>query len=373
MNEPVKKARYIMIGGFLGAGKTTAMARLAGHLTGLGNRVGLICNDQTGGLVDTALLEARGFPVEEIAGGCICSRFNSLLEAADRLSQEAPPDFFLAEPVGSFTNLLATVSYPLRRIHGDRFSVAPLSVLVDPLRAARMLGIEAGRRFSDKVAYVFHKQLEEADAIVVNKCDTCPAPLREKLVTGLRKSCPRAEIFCFSAREGTDCDPWFQYVLTARGRTDGVVDIDPDRHAEGEAMLGWLNCTVRLAAEVPFDANQTLLGLARDIRDRLLAEDRNIAHLKMTMDGGDGNLSAVSLVHEDGEPDLRESLLDTMDRAVLVINLRAEGDPDLLGEAIGEALSCLRPGIRPTLVHEEKLRPGRPAPTHRMESSGGCQ
>ena len=80
MSEP---ARYIMIGGFLGAGKTTAVARLARYLTDQGKQVGLICNDQSTGLVDTTLLRSQGFSVEEITGGCFCCRFNSLLDAAD--------------------------------------------------------------------------------------------------------------------------------------------------------------------------------------------------------------------------------------------------------------------------------------------------
>ena len=33
-------------------------------------RVGLITNDQGSQLVDTAMLESNGFPVEEISGGC---------------------------------------------------------------------------------------------------------------------------------------------------------------------------------------------------------------------------------------------------------------------------------------------------------------
>jgi G3E family GTPase len=44
-------ARYYMIGGFLGAGKTTAVAELAHHLTRQGKRVGLITNDQGSELV----------------------------------------------------------------------------------------------------------------------------------------------------------------------------------------------------------------------------------------------------------------------------------------------------------------------------------
>jgi putative protein kinase ArgK-like GTPase of G3E family len=46
----------IVIGGFLGAGKTTAVGKLAKRLTDQGQRVGLITNDQGRNLVDTAIL-----------------------------------------------------------------------------------------------------------------------------------------------------------------------------------------------------------------------------------------------------------------------------------------------------------------------------
>src|SRR5438094_3715946 len=165
------KYRYLMIGGFLGAGKTTAVARLAERLTKQGLRVGLITNDQGSELVDTAMLRSRGFATEEIPGGCFCCRFNSLVEAANKLSAATRPDVFIAEPVGSCTDLVATVSYPLRRIYGENFSVAPLSGLVDPARAQRVFGLERGARFSEKVLYIYRKQLEEADVIVINKCE----------------------------------------------------------------------------------------------------------------------------------------------------------------------------------------------------------
>jgi G3E family GTPase len=67
-----------MVGGFLGAGKTTALLRLAQHLTAQGRRVALITNDQSYGLVDTVRVRAHGFPAEEVTGGCFCCRFDSL-------------------------------------------------------------------------------------------------------------------------------------------------------------------------------------------------------------------------------------------------------------------------------------------------------
>jgi G3E family GTPase len=362
------RARYIMIGGFLGAGKTTAMARLARHLQDQGLRVGLISNDQSSGLVDTALLRSKGFPVEEIPGGCFCCRFDSLVEAADHLDQTTKPDVFLAEPVGSCTDLVATVSYPLRRIYGDRFEVAPMSVLVDPHRAARVLGLEQGAQFSEKVIYVYRKQLEEADIIVVNKRDAIPEGLRERLVSTLQTTFPRAKVVCISAKEGTGLDAWFDLLdHTPAGRAPSM-DLNYDLYAEGEALLGWLNCTVRIDSDDSFDANQTLLRLAQDLRARIGARGGEIAHLKMTLDSGDGtgSLSVVSLVRSDGEPDLRESLMDRVKGGSMILNLRAEADPEFLAEATRESLAGLGAGLRTTIEHSEHFRPARPQPVHRM-------
>src|SRR5688572_9494135 len=145
---PIPSPNYIMIGGFLGAGKSTSVIRLAEYLRDRGRRVGLITNDQGAGLVDTELVRWRGFAVEEIADGCFCCRFDSLLEAAGNLSKETTPDVFIAEPVGSCTDLVAAVTVPLRQIYGETFRVAPLSVLVDPVRAMQILGVEGEDRFS---------------------------------------------------------------------------------------------------------------------------------------------------------------------------------------------------------------------------------
>src|SRR5262245_36579622 len=241
-----------MVGGFLGAGKTTAMLRLAEHFTGAGRRVGLITNDQSQGLVDTSLLTSKGFPTTEITGGCFCCRFNSLTDAADRLAGDARPDVFLAEPVGSCTDLRATVQYPLRRLYGDDYRVAPLSVLVDPTRAARILGLEPGRSFSPKVVYIYEKQLEEADIIVVNKSDLLTDERRDRLADTLRAWFQHADVIAVSARTGANLDAWFAR-LSSSMPSRHAMEIDYDRYAEGEALLGWLNATVRLSAATPFD------------------------------------------------------------------------------------------------------------------------
>lgn len=361
-------ARYIMVGGFLGAGKTTGVARLGRYLADRGLRVGLIANDQSSGLVDTTLLRSQGFDVAEIAGGCLCCRFNSLVDAANQLTRETRPDVFIAEPVGSCTDLVATVSYPLRRIYGEQFSIAPLSVLVDPKRCARVLGFGEGKSFSDKVVYVYRKQLEEAEIIVINKCDTIDTDQQRELSRALAVSYPRARIVMVSARQGENLEAWYELILDAECASVATMPIDYGTYGEGEALLGWLNATVRLDADERFDGNEFLLQLTDRIRRRLDLAASEIAHLKMTLDSGDGggNLSVVSLVDSAGAPDLREALLNRIDGGELIVNLRAEGDPEMLRTATLEALDAGTNRIRAVVEHLECFRPAPPRPTHRI-------
>ena len=371
--EPSKsdgaRARYIMVGGFLGAGKTTAIIRLARFLTEGGRRVGLITNDQSVGLVDTTLARSQGFPVEEITGGCFCCRFNTLVDAAERLNADARPDVFIAEPVGSCTDLRAAVSYPLRRMYGEAFDIAPLSVLVDPLRALRVLGLEAGRSFSDKVLYVYDRQLAEADVIVVNKIDLLAASRLQRLREALAARYPRAEVLVMSARDGSGTTPWFERVTRGAMGVGTSPDVDYEVYAEGEALLGWLNATVRVSCETPFDGNAMLRDLAAHIGDAVGTGE--IAHLKMTLTAEElsSDIAVLNQVAGDRGAELAHTLKAPVDAGELIVNLRAEEDPERLNDAALAALAAWESagaGRRAAIEHIEHFRPAKPTPTYRM-------
>ena len=365
------KARYLMIGGFLGAGKTTSVVRLAERLTKQGLHVGLITNDQGSELVDTAMLRSRGFATEEIPGGCFCCRFNSLVDAANKLTAATRPDVFIAEPVGSCTDLVATVTYPLRRIYGDNFFIAPLSVLVDPIRALRIFGLEEGGKFSEKVLYIYRKQLEEADIIVINKCDLLDASKRQMLRGELAAQFPRAEIFEVSARSGAGLGSWFDRITAAEQTARATMEVDYELYAVGEALLGWLNCTVRLEDRKAFDANAVLERLAGAIQERLRSADAEVAHLKMTFspEGGLGDIAVINLVRNDYVPEVSQALEHPVESGQLIINLRAQSAPEILRDAVQSAVGGLAgcfPGLKAKLEHLEHFRPGKPQPTHRI-------
>ena len=365
-------ARYVMVGGFLGAGKTTALVRAAERLTARGHRVGLIMNDQSEALVDTALVRSRGLPVEEIAGGCFCCRFDSLVEAAARLSAAARPDVLLAEPVGSCTDLTATVTLPLRQLYGEQYAVAPLTVLLDPERALRVLGVEPGRAFSPKVLYVYRKQLEEADVLAINKVDVTAPDRVARLRAALAAQYPRARVLELSARRGDGVDAWLDAVFEG-GPSGRALDIDYDAYAEGEALLGWLNASVRLQGPA-VDADEYLAGLARLIHGRLAGDGVEIAHLKLTLAPLEGpGIAVVNGVRTDAPPEPAFRLDAQLEEGDITINLRAETAPETLEGAVRGALGELGRATATSLTVTGLacFRPGRPVPTHRFAGAAG--
>jgi G3E family GTPase len=364
------KARYIMIGGFLGAGKTTAILGFAQYLNAQKTRVGLITNDQSIGLVDTALLASQGMPVEEITGGCFCCRFQSLMDAAGNLTRTAAPEVFIAEPVGSCTDLRAAVSYPLSRIYGDDYEIAPLSVLVDPIRAMRVLGLDKGKAFSEKVLYIYGKQLEEADIIVINKADLLSEADHNVLRDALKTNYPGSEVLSISARTGEGVDAWYQRLLSEEIDNRHAPDVDYEVYADGEALLGWLNAAAAIDAPEPFDGNALLSCIANSLQTKLAVEGAEIAHLKMTLSTSEGNdLAVLNLVRGDGTPESLHRLQEDIEGGDLIINLRAEGDPAILRTAVEAVLRDMLVDSNVKIEHIEAFRPGKPTPTHRMATA----
>src|SRR6476620_8342447 len=194
--------RFIMLGGFLGAGKTTTIARLARHYQKQGKKIGIVTNDQATDLVDTNSLRAQGFDVGEVPGACFCCNFNKLTETVGQLEKSARPDVILAEPVGSCTDLVATVVRPLQQLFATQFDVGPYPVLLKPSHGGRILRGDAKGGFSPQAAYIFKKQLEEADLIVINRIDELPAEEADRLTQLVKSQYPTTPLLRMSAKTG---------------------------------------------------------------------------------------------------------------------------------------------------------------------------
>jgi len=360
--------RYIMIGGFLGAGKTTTLARLAQHYTAQGLNVGIVTNDQASDLVDTNMLRSLGFDVGEVAGACFCCSFDDLMQTVRNLGTEQRPDIILAEPVGSCTDLVATVIQPIRQLFDAEFKIAPYAVILKPSHGKRILDPQQTAGFSPKAAYIFTKQLEEADLILLNRIDQLNAEEADDLEQLLSQQVDSTPVLRVSAKTGDG----FEELTDWLGR-DGnfgrrLLDIDYDTYAEGEAELGWLNSSMRVTAddsEVSLD--KLLLDIVELLRTQLADAGLETAHLK-AIGLWEGFFGVANLVSSDSPAELSLPSNCNISCADVIINARVACDPDQLATMVrGVVMNVLNTlGAEAEFKSTQSFRPGRPEPTHRV-------
>ena len=365
--------RLVLVGGFLGAGKTTLLQQAAVRLTERGHRVALLANDQAANLVDTAVLQETGAAVDEVAGGCFCCRFNDMVAAIDRLKLRAQPDYIIAEPVGSCTDISATVLQPLKQLHGQQIELSLYSVLIDVKQVCVLLRLHQrsqgpGVGFPDDVLYIYRKQVEEADLIVLNKADLATAAELDDLRLALASQFPGTPITTVSALTGDGVDQWLN-LLEQKGSVGGkITEVDYDTYAAGEASLGWLNASVKLHARQDVDWKAFVGELLEAIRARLRAESAEIAHLKVHLTSG-GDRLIGNVTSNEGPLSVRGSIAPTRRDAAILINARVHVQPDALRSVVEEALAQVaRNRLAATITNLQSFPPGRPQPTHRCKA-----
>ena len=363
------KPVYIMIGGFLGAGKTTTVARLARHYMLQGKRVGIITNDQTTDLVDTYSLRSQGFEVGEVAGSCFCCNFDALTSTVAELGAGKLPEVILAEPVGSCTDLVATVIRPLTEVYGVPLDIAPYGVILKPGHGLRILRGDHSSGFSPKANYIFRKQIEEADFVVINRIDELPAEQINELQALIEAEYPGRHILRCSAKSGEGFDALIA-MLEQRGQFGRrVMEVDYDVYAEGEAELGWLNSQVTVNSESEFPLDELLMELIGGVHGRLLSSNAEAAHLKV-IGLCDVSYAVANLVSNATGAELSLASSAKTKMANVVVNARVATDPAELEMIVREELDavCSARSLSHQVVSLQSFRPGRPVPSHRITS-----
>ena len=361
--------RYVMVGGFLGAGKTTTIGRLAKTYTERGLNVGIVTNDQATDLVDTNTLRSQGFDVGEVAGACFCCNFDELIGTIRTLSEDERPDVILAEPVGSCTDLVATVIQPIKQLFDAEFIIAPYCVILKPSHGRRVLKNEKGGGFSPKAAYILKKQLEEADAILVNRVDELEPSKVEELTGLVAKHHPGIPMLRISAKTGEGFEP-----LLALLDQDGdfgrrILDIDYDTYADGEAELGWLNSSVHVTSDIEFPLDDLLMEVVTDLKQSLAQSEAETAHLK-TIGLWEGFFGVANLISSEDAPELSLPSNCNVKSIDLIVNARVACDPAILETLVHATIAkvCDARGATAEYRNTQSFRPGRPEPTHRIES-----
>jgi hypothetical protein len=205
------------------------------------------------------------------------------------------------------------------------------------------------------LAYLFRKQIEEADLVCFSKADLYP-----QFVPAL--GVPARYL---SSQTGQGVAAWMDDVLGGRFRPGGaILEIDYERYARAEASLAWLNCAATLKPTQPLSPSAVVGPLLQGLDAALAAEGLAVAHLKIICESPSGWLKA-SIVRNNGEPSM-QGALDASPASVhhLLLNARAEGAPAAL-QRIVEAQLAATPGAV-KIASMQCFSPSPPKPEKRI-------
>ena len=174
----------IVIGGYLGAGKTTLVNHLLRHAGG--RRLAVLVNDFGEVSIDADLIVGAEDGVLSLAGGCVCCSFGSDLVGtlAEVLRRDPRPDGVLIETSG--VGIPSAVARAARLVPGLRVE-ATVVVADAPTVQARA----ADRYVGDTV----RQQLDDADLLLLNQTDRVDAAALARLQAWWTTGHPRTPLW----------------------------------------------------------------------------------------------------------------------------------------------------------------------------------
>ena len=153
--------KFILLGGFLGSGKTTFLLKLAPYLAVKSRKdpaVVVLENEISNTDVDTKLLESLNLTVRNLAAGCIfCTSAGALPDSVKKIKTDFDPDYLIIETTGmAFPDAIA------QTIESENRLPVTVAILADASRWERL-----NRAMPEFV----RGQLKRADMVFLNKTD----------------------------------------------------------------------------------------------------------------------------------------------------------------------------------------------------------
>jgi len=356
--------KLYLVGGFLGSGKTTAIVNISRRLVLDKKKVAVITNDQGNQQVDSALIKSLGIPGKEVAHGCFCCQYDQLDSHIQALTKDFQPDVIFAESVGSCTDLVATIAKPMAVFRPK------LDVVISVFADARLLSslLEGTSLFiKESVRYIFKKQLEEADLLVINKADLVSPGQKTLINDMIKREYPgKLTLFQNSLEEG-GIRSWLESLDHIAQPVKRVsLELDYGKYGEGEAELAWLDKSISIRSNRG-DAVMIASKIIRTIHKGIQEHRLTIGHLKFFIETE--NWKKKISFTSTGADSLSWMADQCTDWVSLLINARVQTDPELLGRIVDAALAQTSQDEECAIEMENVsvFKPGYPRPTHRVD------
>ena len=341
--EPGGKIRFMVVSGFLGAGKTTTMIALGEYMDRNWGKVGIIANDLGANLVDTNLTQTSGCTVEEIASGCICYQMDNTVDKIRRLRDRDGAAFVMSDIPGCGVGALDHVYHRLADDCADWIDLAPFTVIVDPERLRMLLPEQADINLPPELVYLMQLQLEEADLVVLNKIDLLSDAEIERDLAFLHEACPDVPVMAISALEKTGIEELVGFLTTHVSALKNFSVRDDERFAEAETKLTWYNRRMffKTLDGAKIDCNAVIDDLIEEIRMGLIERKRNVPHLKTFATAGAGDFNKCSLIGVDYDVEHTQEFLRDHKKMSMIVNARATCESRPLARLVDDAVDAI--------------------------------
>lgn len=334
------KIRFMVVSGFLGAGKTTTMIALAEHMNKTYGETAIIANDLGANLVDTNLTQTSGCTVAEIASGCICYQMDNTIDQIRRLRDKDGAVFVMSDIPGCGVGALDHVYHRLANDNADEFTLSPFTVVVDPERLRMIMPERADINLPEELVYLLKLQLEEADLVVLNKADLLAPEDVERYVDFLHAACPDIPVLVISALERTGIEELAEFITTHETALKNFSVRNNQEFADAEAKLTWYNRRLYLKTNDggKIDCNAVVGDLIESIRMGLIEKKRNVPHLKTFATSGNGDFNKASLIGVDYDVEYAQQFLRPHKNLRMIVNARAVCESRPLARLMDDAL-----------------------------------
>ncbi len=357
------KTRMLVLGGYLGAGKTTLAINLAKQLKERRDKsVSIIMNDQGDVLVDTEYSKDAGFDTRDIMGGCFCTNFDKFVSSARTLVTTGKPDVIIAEPIGTSTNIMSSVVAPMRSLHPDEFSIAPFTVVVDCVRALDILSVKE-KRTEETVDIIPAHQIREAEIVILSKADLASKDQIAKIKEKVLEILPGVRIIESSSVDLRNIDEIMDIILSDELSTKVPTGEQNKGFAFEKAKLGWYSGTFDITPTNDVD----MYSLETDLMKGVAAEygTKSIVHVKVLVESPEA-AAKMSMVEETIQVDGIYGSRYIKTPGKLVLNARVVSPPKRLEDTMRKLIDEIPKKYPATLVKtgEKCFTPKPESPSH---------